>query len=240
MSEGGKPHHVELFGRQALLSGKKVPVIWASMMHYPYLQWLYNEAGADIAEFGLATDGLPIVENTQQAESTPWATRYMKCTSESKSLCKEHPRFLADCWIERDDGVAPTVEQVYPNNYNNWHPGWRHHQLIGRNLAFGLLIALQDAIDIWKTAVAGMCKRTCTVAPVHIDESISPSFHFLFNFLGGPPLPDSVWHLTMHYENTRSKVRGLNISDSFCYTGFNGILPVRVCQVPMKVSILLQ
>jgi hypothetical protein len=36
-----------------------------------------------------------------------------------------------------------------------WHPGWRMHQLIGRNMAMGMLSALQSAVNLWNENVMG-------------------------------------------------------------------------------------
>lgn len=52
------------------------------------------------------------------------------------------------------------------------------------------------------------------------------------NVAAGPPLPDEFWHITEYYDNIRNKV--MNMKDGSCYD-FEGRLPSRMCNTPMKV-----
>jgi hypothetical protein len=52
--------------------------------------------------------------------------------------------------------------------------------------------------------------------------------------LAGPPLDDSLWHVTEHYDNIRTKLRTMDPSIRNCYS-IEG-LPSRVCHTAMKVS----
>ena len=117
---------------------------------------LHENADIDVGEFGQATDGIVEVESAEQAKTIPWAARYMKCKDEVQSLCQEEPRFCSKCWYDRDDGIKPEKGQLDPpKGQVKWHPGWRTHQLTGRNLAFAVLEALQAAINIWNEGVMG-------------------------------------------------------------------------------------
>ena len=79
---------------------------------------------------------------------------FMKCKPEVGHLCKEEPTCCAKCWIDRKDNITPESKQRdRPAGQVGWHPGWRNHQLIGRNLAFGILEALQEAVKIWSEGV---------------------------------------------------------------------------------------
>ena len=105
----------------------------------------------------MRSDGITEVEDAEHAKTIPWAARYMKCTTDAFSLCKEEPRFCAKCWIDREDGVLPGVDQIKnPRGQVKWHPGWRAHQLTGRNLAMAVLAALQAAVNQWNEGVMGM------------------------------------------------------------------------------------
>ena len=146
--------HVDLFLRQALIGGNRVPVLWGG--HFDLLKMLHNEASADVGQFGNGMDGIIPVESAEQAESVPWAARYLKCTDEAKSLCDEAQRFCSQCWIPRDDGIEPEEKQLdAPRGRVKWHPGWRFHQLQGRALAFSVLQALQTAVNIFSDGVMG-------------------------------------------------------------------------------------
>jgi len=201
----GDPAHVDIFYRQALLAGNRVPVLWGGP--FELLRMLHEEADVDVGDWGTAMDGMPKVESLEQAKDLPWAARYMKCQDEVEDLCKEEPRFCAKCWIDRDDNIVPEAKQLnQPKGQVKWHPGWRTHQLMGRNLAFGILEALQSAVNIWTEGV-----------------------------MGGPPLEDDFWHVTQYYENIRNKVKNLDEAFGSCYK-ISGTLPTRLCNTPMKAK----
>lgn len=154
MTENCCHHHVDIFFRQGLMGGDRVPVIWGGP--FDLLRMLHENADADVGEWGNASDGIIEVQNEKQAMAIPWAARYMKCNDKVAHLCKDEPRFCATCWIDRDDGIVPEKKQLgHPKGQVKWHPGWRVHQLKGRNLAFAVLQALQTAISIWSDQVAG-------------------------------------------------------------------------------------
>lgn len=156
MTEGRDLPAVDLFLRQGLIGGKRVPVIWGSGVQYDLFKYLHENADADIGEFGQATDNLPEVQNQDQAATVPWAARYMKCSDDARDLCKQEPRYCTQCWVDRDDGITPNQAQAAnPKGQTSWHPGWRSHQLVGRNLAMAVLLSLQNAINIWNDNVSG-------------------------------------------------------------------------------------
>jgi translation initiation factor IF-1 len=153
MTEKDKDH-IDVFYRQALLGGNRVPVLWGGP--FELLKMLHEEADVDVGDWGTAMDGIPEVESVEQANDLPWAARFLKCKDEVKDICKSEPRFCVKCWIDRDDNVMPEAEQYdNPKGQVKWHPGWRVHQLKGRNLAFAILEALQSAVNIWTEGVMG-------------------------------------------------------------------------------------
>ena len=153
MTEGAS-EHVDIFYRQALLAGNRVPVLWGGPFNL--LKMLHEEADVDVGEWGTAMDGIPEVESIEQAKDITWAARYLKCKAEVQDICKEEPRFCSKCWIDREDNIVPEAKQLdHPKGQVKWHPGWRPHQLMGRNLAFGILEALQAAVNIWTEGVMG-------------------------------------------------------------------------------------
>jgi hypothetical protein len=76
MTEGNLDH-IDIFYRQALLGGNRVPVVWGGP--FELLKMLHEEADVDVGEWGLATDGIIEVESAEQANDVPWAARFMKC-----------------------------------------------------------------------------------------------------------------------------------------------------------------
>lgn len=146
MTEAHNPQHIDLFLRQGLIGGNRVPVVWGGL--FELLQMLHQDADADVGEFGFGSEGIPQVTSAEQAKTIPWAARFMNCTKETTSLCHDEPRFCSECWIDREDGIKPSVGQKFTGKVK-WHPGWREHQLVGRVLAFSMLDALQSAVALW-------------------------------------------------------------------------------------------
>jgi len=202
MTESGAPEHIDLFLRQALMAGKRVPVVWGG--NFELLRMLHEEADADVGEFGWATAAMPVTENEEQVKELPWAYQRMKCTDENLDFCKED-LFNATCWIDRSDGIKPEKEQLTsPKGQVKWHPGWRSHQLTGRNLAFAMLEALQNAVNVWSEGT-----------------------------LTGQPLDEDYWHVNDYYKNIREKVLNLDKELGACYR-IEGKLPTRMCNTPMQ------
>jgi hypothetical protein len=200
------PAHIDLFTRQGLIGGNRVPIIWGG--NFEVLAALHENADVDVGEFGSGTDGIQTVMDETQALSVPYAARYMICDHDRQDLCDNEPRFCATCWLPRDD--IPNPNEVFdvidpkPGSQVKWHPGWRKHQLIGRVLAFAVLDALQVAIQIFSDGT-----------------------------MGGPPLDDEYWHVTDYYNNIRTKIMNLEPSIGHCHE-IGWALPSRICNTPMQ------
>ena len=168
------PEHTDLFLRQALIGGNRVPVVWGAP--FDLLRMLHEEADADVGEFGRGTADMPITENEGQMRTLPWAYQGMKCLHERADLCQDH-RYRATCWIDRPDGIKPEVHQMKrPSGQVSWHPGWRVHQLQGRVIAFALLEALQVAISTWSEAT--LSKSPCRGMLSCARQIYALTFHF--------------------------------------------------------------
>ncbi len=111
----------------------------------------------DVMFPGSAMHGVKETEGLDQAETLPFATQYLKCGVNNKELCTDvNNKFRATCWIDRDDVTPPTRQQPRPGGQASWHPGFRHHQLLGRSMAMVILDAMQEAIDTWsETTIVG-------------------------------------------------------------------------------------
>ena len=163
--------HVDVFYRQGLLAGNRVPVLWGGP--FELLKMLHEEADVDVGDWGTAMDGIPEVESHEHAETLPWAARYLKCKEGAEDVCKEEPRFCSKCWIDREDNIVPESKQLeHPQGQVKWHPGWRRHQLTGRNLAFALLDALQAAVNIWTEGVMGMLFILNSFHPLDLEVAV--------------------------------------------------------------------
>lgn len=149
------PAHIELFMRQAILGGKKVPMLIGGS--FDILRKLYIEVDADVGELGNGKDGIEPVVSEAHAQTLPYAARYMKCDPEQRDLCENKPKYCCVCWVERDDVPEDSFNHIkdQPGGQVKWHPGWRAHQLQGRVLAFTMLEALQEAVQHWSDGTMG-------------------------------------------------------------------------------------
>jgi hypothetical protein len=150
MTENTWQHH-DLFMRANLISGGKVPVIWGALGNL--IKDMARNYGVDIGLIASGQPGyqyLPEVLSLVEAADTPWAFRYMRCTGDFAGECGRF-KYNVQCWIDRPD-VTPAAAQhgTNPGGQANWHPGWRHHQIVGRTLAFVLLRATRQALNRWK------------------------------------------------------------------------------------------
>lgn len=149
----GEAH--DIFVRQALMGGNRIPVIWTFGMNFNILQNAHENADADVGGLGSAMRGIPETTSDEQAKTLPWAVRYLHCSAEMNDACRRE-KYCTQCWKDREDGVTPAEKQLdYPQGQVSWHPGWRSHQLTGRNIAMAVLRNLQSAITTWTENVMG-------------------------------------------------------------------------------------
>lgn len=198
-----RPSDFDLFARQALLGGKRAPVLWGGL--FSILKDLHESAGADVGHYGNAMDGIPLTLDETQLETLPWAVQRLKCDKQREDLCDQPEyRYRTQCWVERSDVTPPQKQDSYVGSRTKWHPGWRVHQLTSRVLAFTILDALQSAINTWSEVT----------------------------ITAGHPLPDSYWHITEHYNSIREKTKNLPSNIGKCHE-LKQFLPERVCTIPL-------
>lgn len=149
MTEGPDLKAIDMFGRQGMIGGNRVPFLWGG--NWKLLEDYHREVDADVGQFGMGQANIPVVMNETHAASIPYAARYLKCDNEISSLCREH-KFLANCWVDRPDFTPPKAQKGKPGGQASWHPGNRWHQLTGRVLAFTILRGLKEAIAQWSQA----------------------------------------------------------------------------------------
>ena len=143
MTEKAEP--ADVFNRQALLSGERVPVVISDFI-VKGEKLMFGTFGRD------AYKGVPESRDEKQALTLPWASRFVNC-QKNRALCDAH-KFDAECWIPRKD-VTLKTKQGAMSGRAGWHPGYRTHKFNGRQVSMIFLHALQAAFEIWE---AGMEK----------------------------------------------------------------------------------
>jgi hypothetical protein len=138
MTEKGAP--VDLFNKQAILSGERVPVI-LSDYHFNVMEETNNTAW--MGKYLADTSMMP--ETTlENQDSIPFAARWFN---------EEEEKYSAICWEPRADFTPAEDQDAHPGSQVGWHPGNRHHQWSGRKLALVILRGLSEAFDTWEKGV---------------------------------------------------------------------------------------
>jgi hypothetical protein len=146
MTEGGDTAAIDLFGRQGLLGGTKVPVLWS--LAGTNSQLLNMNAEADVGFPGSGYIGIPEGKTLEEIQQMPWASQYVRCNNALHGICRSN-EYQGVCWIDRDDYTPKIAQKNAPGGRANWHPGNRIHQVTGRILAFTILQALKEALTLW-------------------------------------------------------------------------------------------
>ena len=222
MTEGVDSRYAEMFFRQGLMSsGKqgKIPLLLLGgnsdgSKVFDFLRTLHNESGVNVAQLGIGTYTVPQTTSVDQVKTLRSVFQYINCTSDMHKECINN-RHCTHCWIDRDDVSDPTKlfshlekENSFETPQGWWYPGWRQHILLGRQLAFFILDAMQDAIEEWSQGT-----------------------------MGGPPLDDDDWHVTSFYDEMREKVNAVLQNDEIgkCKAfALESNLPPRICSTPLQ------
>lgn len=136
----------ELFHRQGLIGGVKVPVLWT--LADKIARELHRLAGVEIGVPGSGMSGLSSVSDYDSLMARPFATRYLACRGAVKGLCKDH-KYDGVCWVERPDFIPNQKQDSHPGGRAGWHPGNMEHQLTGRVITFSILQATKEALKMW-------------------------------------------------------------------------------------------
>jgi hypothetical protein len=139
----------DLFHRQAIMGGIKVPILWS--LAGAEIKLLNNHADVDVGFPGTGHYGIKVGETLEEINEMPWASQYVLCNSEMSQICRQN-EYKGVCWIDRDDFTPPTKQKAEPGGRAKWHPGNRKHQVTGRVLTFTILQALKEAMTLWKEA----------------------------------------------------------------------------------------
>ena len=179
----------DLFNRQAILSGERVPVLFMPIdnMHDIEEQsdGAYSWGGGRTNAFhdDFEQGVLERTQDEEQVEGLPFAVRYMLC-GDRGDLCNEH-KYNSVCWAPRSDDANPSPDRKidpFVSGRANWHPGWATHRWEARKWTLIVLHSLDQALDTWSEGIK----------------------------MGGLPLADVFWHVgdvPGGYSDIRKKLR---------------------------------
>ena len=200
---------IDLFYKQALISGERVPIIFAFdtfNLDEEMKETIYH------GKFMRGKDMLPLTTDILQAESLPLATRYMSCDLAASELCSEKDyenKYDSHCWVPRSDFEPEVEQQTVLSSQAAWHPGFRHHRFESRKYALTILHGFKSALKIWEDG---------------IEES-------------GFPLKESYWHIGDKYktfqDNLMTYFNGRNKGKSVCEVHFGKVGLDRACRTVM-------
>jgi hypothetical protein len=212
------PADIDLFHKQVLLGGEKVPVLLGGD---PYN--LKVETGDKLWYGGILSgkSSLPVTADIDQVTELPWAVQYMSCDANVHELCgdKGNPnKYHATCWVPRSD--YNPVKQGKVGGQASWHPGDRVHKFEARKQTMIMLPALEEAFNIWELGIEA----------------------------SGFPLKESYWHVKDVYVDSRGSLSNYLNNEGFnktnceqkfgAYTRSDGVLEGagldRACRMPLK------
>ena len=124
----------DLFFRQALLAGRRLPVLFDMGNGAGTLKSLHGEVGAHVGGVNTGAALLPKFRNT--------------------TINLDERKYNAKCWTARAD-VKPDVEQNQGyGGQTSWHPGNWVHQSTARKISLVFLHALDEAFAVWEAAAS--------------------------------------------------------------------------------------
>ncbi|KAL3942006.1 MAG: hypothetical protein SGBAC_003718 [Bacillariaceae sp.] len=132
---------VDLFNKQSILSGERVPLI---MTEDRFFYNIMEETRGNVYMGQYVVDNNPIFPETtlENSKTIPYAAQWFDQTQE---------KFNSICWEPRSDYTPETKQSEHPGSQVSWHPGNRHHTWQGRRLALIVLHGLTLALDKWET-----------------------------------------------------------------------------------------
>ncbi|KAL9186839.1 hypothetical protein ACHAXT_010559 [Thalassiosira profunda] len=124
----------DIFWRMALLSGRRVPVLFDLGGGKAALEAIHEESGAHVGG---------VMSNTQ----------YPKYKNTEFDFTLAEHKYNAVCWTDRVD-VEPADQNAGYGGQASWHPGNFVHQWTARKISIVMLHALDKALDLWEKAAS--------------------------------------------------------------------------------------
>ena len=241
---------VDLFNKQAILSGERVPLI-ISDYHFNLMAETKNTGliGKYVNE---KQNPIFQPETTfENSKSKPYASRWMN---------QKEEKYNAVCWEPRNDFIPLKLPQKEkPGSQVGWHPGNRQHTWSGRKLALVLLEGLEDALDVWENGIKKKSTISSENENVNKDnndsdnkenknENENDSSDSGGDGGGGCPLHSKYWHVGPMYKEIRKNLRthittpGINDKeeDDDIRSDCEKLIPwlPRICRVQMHGTFL--
>lgn len=115
---------IELFLRQAMLNGERVPVIYTD---FPFNLMKETGGRAWLAQVIGSVEGPPKTTSIEQGRTLPWAVQFLDCAEGAQELCgaRSSEKWNEVCWIDRSDVEIPDKNMINraPGGQASWHPG---------------------------------------------------------------------------------------------------------------------
>ena len=203
MTEHNKDY-IELFYRQAALSGNKIPFYIGTV--YADHAGYQRRYGADVASFANDNDaGFLVTTSDAQAKTLPWASQYHVCEKGFGGCGVWENMYHITCWVDRED-VTPPVKQL-DRIRTSRHPTHTQYQVKGRGIAMLLLTGLEHALLEWRDFLQE-------------DDSTT-----LFS--------EDRWHVSDYYTQLKEKVKNDGgVCEEILKE--SKMFPARVCTTAMK------
>lgn len=200
------PGDLDLFNKQAIINGERVPIIFTHSINSLKTETNDNIWYGDI----IPGEGfIPLTTGIDQALTMPLATRYLRCDPQVEELCasRGNPnKYDAHCWVPRSDYSPVANPNTTFKSQASWHPGNRFHQAESRKAALTILHGLKNALQLWEEGMQN----------------------------DGFPLKESYWHIGDTYksvqDNLVSYMNGTGMGKSLCETRLETIGLARACR----------
>ena len=116
--------HLDVFNRQALMSGERIPIIMIGGDDHRSLRKTLEDAigGWWHGNFYNPEDFLHQSDEYDDLNEIPYASQGLSC-SKIWDKCNEN-KFSARCWIDRKDFMPELKQAEKPEGQVSWHPGW--------------------------------------------------------------------------------------------------------------------
>jgi len=119
---------LDVFNRQALLSGQRLPIIMIGgqdVGSHGNLRKILEDAtgGWWHGDFHEPSSFIHFSDEYQELNDIPYAAQGLKCDHDWER-CGNENKFASRCWINRKDIIPPMEQQEHPGSQVKWHPGW--------------------------------------------------------------------------------------------------------------------